>query len=68
MGKFDGFSPKFVRKYADIKTTIKNAVSSYVKDVKEQTFPEINESFQLKEDEYEEFESYINKERTKVLS
>lgn len=68
LGKFDGFSPKFVRKYADIKTTIKNAVSSYVKDVKGQTFPEINESFQLKEDEYEEFESYINKERTKVLS
>ena len=68
LGKFDGFSPKFVRKYADIKTTIKNAVSSYVKDVKEQTFPEINESFQLKEDECEEFESYINKERTKVLS
>lgn len=68
LGKFDGFSPKFVRKYADIKTTIKNAVSSYVKDVKGQTFPEINESFQLKEDEYEEFESYINKERTKILS
>lgn len=68
LGKFDGFSPKFVRKYADIKTTIKNAVSSYVIDVKEQTFPEINESFQLKEDEYEEFESYINKERTKILS
>ncbi|HIT54867.1 TPA: 3-methyl-2-oxobutanoate hydroxymethyltransferase [Candidatus Galligastranaerophilus intestinigallinarum] len=68
LGKFDGFSPKFVRKYADIKTTIKNAVSSYVKDVKEQTFPEINESFQLKEDEYEEFESYINKERAKILS
>lgn len=68
LGKFDGFSPKFVRKYADIKTTIKNAVSSYVKDVKEQTFPEINESFQLKEDECEEFESYINKERTKILS
>lgn len=68
LGKFDGFSPKFVRKYADIKTAIKNAVSSYVKDVKEQTFPEINESFQLKEDEYEEFESYINKERTKILS
>lgn len=68
LGKFDGFSPKFVRKYADIKTTIKNAVSSYVKDVKKQTFPEINESFQLKEDEYEEFESYINKERTKILS
>lgn len=68
LGKFDGFSPKFVRKYADIKTTIKNAVFSYVKDVKEQTFPEINESFQLKEDEYEEFESYINKERTKILS
>ena len=68
LGKFDGFSPKFVRKYADIKTTIKNAVSSYVKDVKEQTFPEINESFQLKEDECEEFKSYINKERTKILS
>lgn len=68
LGKFDGFSPKFVRKYADIKTTIKDAVSNYVKDVKEQTFPDDNESFQLKEDEYEEFESYINKERTKILS
>ena len=62
LGKFDGFSPKFARKYSDLKTIIKNSISNYIKDVKEENFPNSKESFQLKEEEYEELIGYIQKE------
>ena len=58
IGKFDGFTPKFVRKYGDVKQVIKNSVKNYIQDVKSGDFPNINESFRLKEDEYEKFEAY----------
>ncbi len=58
LGKFDEFSPKFARKYADFKTLIKDSVSNYVKDVREADFPNDKESFHLKEEEYEEFKNY----------
>lgn len=58
IGKFDGFSPKFARKYADVKTIIKNAVAEYVNDVKSGNFPSDEESFQLSAEEFEKFESY----------
>lgn len=58
IGKFDGFSPKFARKYADSKTLIKNAAKNYIEVVKSGDFPNEDESFHLKEDEYERFEAY----------
>ncbi len=58
IGKFDDFTPKFVRKYGDVKQVIKNSVKNYIQDVKSGDFPNINESFRLKEDEYEKFEAY----------
>lgn len=39
------FSPKFLRRYADLHTNITEAVQSYIKDVKEGDFPNENESY-----------------------
>lgn len=61
IGKFDGFSPKFARKYADAKTIIKESIRQYIKDVREENFPDKNESFQLNEEEEAKFESYLQK-------
>lgn len=36
---------KFVRKYADLSTTINDAISQYVSDVKDKTFPSEKEAF-----------------------
>jgi len=39
LGIFSGFKPKFVKRYADLKSQIENAVSVYAKDVKQRQFP-----------------------------
>ncbi|WP_323755280.1 3-methyl-2-oxobutanoate hydroxymethyltransferase [Roseivirga sp.] len=39
------FKPRFLRQYADLGTTIKNAVTNYVKDVKAKDFPNEKESY-----------------------
>ncbi|MCD8378406.1 MAG: 3-methyl-2-oxobutanoate hydroxymethyltransferase [Candidatus Gastranaerophilales bacterium] len=51
LGKFSDYCPKFVRKYADIKSTILNAVKNYCKDVKEGNYPSNEEVFNLSEEE-----------------
>lgn len=45
VGMNDGFKPKFLRKYLDLYKEIIGAVSQYVKDVKEKSFPNENESY-----------------------
>ncbi|WP_421977969.1 3-methyl-2-oxobutanoate hydroxymethyltransferase [Roseivirga seohaensis] len=39
------FKPRFLRQYADLSTTIKDAVTNYVKDVKAKDFPNEKESY-----------------------
>ena len=39
------FSPKFLRRYADLHTIMSEAVQSYIKDVKESDFPNEKESY-----------------------
>ena len=45
------YLPKFVRTYADIYTTIHDALGHYIKDVQAGTFPGDKESYHLKKDE-----------------
>ncbi len=45
VGMNQGFSPKFLRRYLDLYTEISGAVAQYVKDVKEVSFPNENESY-----------------------
>lgn len=44
-GMNDGFTPKFLRKYLNLYHEITTAVSQYVKDVKNQEFPNERESY-----------------------
>ena len=51
LGKFTDFAPKFVKKYADLHNTVKNAVEEYITEVKNELFPSEKESFELNEKE-----------------
>ena len=45
LGLYEGFVPKFVRQYADLKAVIGKAFSSYVADIKSGGFPTLDESY-----------------------
>ncbi len=45
LGKNQGFSPKFLRRYADLFTIMTDAIGSYVADVKSTDFPNENEKY-----------------------
>lgn len=45
LGINKGFSPKFLRRYADLATTINEAVGRYIDDVKTGDFPNENEQY-----------------------
>lgn len=45
LGINKGFSPRFLRRYADLSTTITEAVQAYVKDVKTKDFPNEKEQY-----------------------
>lgn len=46
LGLFEGFRPKFVRRYAELGDTIREAVRQYVADVTSGRFPNEQETFQ----------------------
>lgn len=45
LGLFDKFRPKFVRRYADLGQTVREAVGRFADDVRERRFPNDDESF-----------------------
>ena len=51
LGKFTDFTPKFVKKYANLHENILSAVQTYKKEVKEGVFPSEKESFKLDNEE-----------------
>lgn len=49
LGMDNSFKPKFLRRYAALEDTIREAVNHYASDVREGSFPSEDESFYLKE-------------------
>ena len=45
LGLTQGFSPRFLRRYADLGTIMTDAIGQYVTDVKEGNFPNESESY-----------------------
>ena len=46
LGRYDGFTPKFVRQYAHWSDSLTQAINSYQVDIKTGDFPNNNETFQ----------------------
>jgi 3-methyl-2-oxobutanoate hydroxymethyltransferase len=47
LGMYDAFVPKHAKRYADIGSTIRDAVARYTADVKAGAFPTAKESFKM---------------------
>lgn len=45
LGMTKGFSPKFLRRYADLRTVMTDSIGAYVTDVKSKDFPNKNEQY-----------------------
>jgi 3-methyl-2-oxobutanoate hydroxymethyltransferase len=41
-------SPKFVKKYTNLANETKKAVNNYIQEVRDETFPDANHSYNLK--------------------
>lgn len=50
LGMFDKFTPKFVKKYADLSPVIKQSIAQFDKEVKEGSYPEAKHSFTSEND------------------
>ena len=46
LGLTQEFSPRFLRRYADLASEIKGAVGNYIKDVKSKDFPNEKEQYE----------------------
>jgi 3-methyl-2-oxobutanoate hydroxymethyltransferase len=55
LGLYDGQSPRFVKRYADLATAIRDAVSAYADDVRERRFPEEVHTSGMSEEELAAF-------------
>lgn len=59
LGFYHGRSPRFVKRYADLATTIRDAVAAYADDVREGRFPEEIHTYAMSEDELEAFRAAV---------
>ena len=59
IGQFQAFTPKFVKKYANVAQVITEAMKEYVKDVKEMKFPSDEYVYKMVEGEEEKFKKLM---------
>jgi len=61
IGQFQAFTPKFVKKYANVAEVITGAMKEYVKDVKAKSFPADEHCYHMLKGEDEKFKEMIKK-------
>jgi len=54
LGLFERFTPKFVKKYADLHGEMQRAFSEYIADVQAKTFPGAEHAVEMKDEEWQE--------------
>ncbi|WP_346848910.1 3-methyl-2-oxobutanoate hydroxymethyltransferase [uncultured Clostridium sp.] len=50
LGMFNDFTPKFVKKYADLGATMTEAFKAYIEDVSKEIFPALEHGFKISEE------------------
>ncbi len=63
LGTFAAFTPKFVKKYADLAAVSTAALGEYVSDVRGGAFPEEEHCYRMLEGEREKFATYMEETR-----
>jgi 3-methyl-2-oxobutanoate hydroxymethyltransferase len=63
IGQFQAFTPKFVKKYADVATVVTEAMRAYVKDVKAGAFPAEEHCYRMVKGEEEKFRALWEEKR-----
>ena len=61
IGQFQAFTPKFVKKYANVAEIITNAIKDYITDVHSGAFPEDKHCYHMLEGEGDKFQELIKK-------
>jgi 3-methyl-2-oxobutanoate hydroxymethyltransferase len=60
LGLFDRFTPKFVRKYADLNSEMLNAFTAFIADVQDHAFPAKEHTVEMPEEEWESLVHNLN--------
>ena len=61
LGVFQAFTPKFVKKYADVASITMDVFTSYVKDVREGAFPADEHTYKMVDGEFDKFKEELKK-------
>ena len=59
LGYFEAFTPKFVKKYANLAETIEKAMREFGEDVKRNKFPEEKHCYRMLDSEYEKLQALL---------
>ena len=59
LGLFDRFTPKFVRKYANLHETMNHAFTEYINEVGAKHFPAVEHTIEMSEEEWEAFQKEV---------
>jgi 3-methyl-2-oxobutanoate hydroxymethyltransferase len=63
LGLFDRFTPKFVKKYADLHQEMAHAFTAYKDEVDSRCFPDAEHSIEMPEEEWREFMKAVENDR-----
>ncbi|GAI68402.1 unnamed protein product, partial [marine sediment metagenome] len=61
LGMFQAFTPKFVKKYANLSEIIAKAFSDYIEEVRTEKFPQEKHCYRMREGEPEKLKALLEK-------
>jgi len=66
LGLYEGRAPRFVKQYAELAPTIRDAVAQYASDVRDGAFPEEKHTYAISDEELALFEAAIVEARARI--